>query len=57
MQILVLKQVTGDTHANVQVEVERTRKVEANCNSHTNLKVGLGKLVYELDRKDNTKQR
>jgi hypothetical protein len=26
----VLKQVTGDTHANVQVKVERTRTVEAN---------------------------
>jgi hypothetical protein len=57
MQILVLKQVTGDTHANVQVEVERTRTVEANYNAHTNLMVGLGKLVYELDQKDKTKQR
>jgi hypothetical protein len=46
----VLKQVTGDTHTNVQVKVERTRTVEANYNAHTNLKVGLGKLVYELDR-------
>jgi hypothetical protein len=50
-------QVTGDTHANVQVKVEWTRTVEANYNAHTNLKVGLGKLVYELDRKDTTKQR
>jgi hypothetical protein len=57
MQILVSKQVTGNTHANVQVKVERTRTVEANYKAHTNLKVGLGKLVYELDRKDNTKQR
>jgi hypothetical protein len=57
MQILVLKQVIGDTHANVKVKVERTRTVEANYNAHTNLEVGLGKLVYELDRKDNTKQR
>jgi hypothetical protein len=43
----VLKQVTGDTHANVQVKVERTRTVEANYNAHTNLEVGLGKLDYE----------
>jgi hypothetical protein len=43
----VLKQVTGDTHANVQVKVEWTRTVEANYNAHTNLKAGLGKLVYE----------
>jgi hypothetical protein len=26
----MLKQVTGDTHANVQVKVKRTRTVEAN---------------------------
>jgi hypothetical protein len=43
----VLKQVTGDTHANVEVKVKRTRMVEANYNAHTNLKVGLGKLDYE----------
>jgi hypothetical protein len=41
----VLKQVTGDTQANVQVKVKRTRTVEANA--YTNLKVGLRKLVYE----------
>jgi hypothetical protein len=43
----VLKQVTCDTHANVQVKVERIKTVEANYNAHTNLKVGLGKLVCE----------
>jgi hypothetical protein len=43
----VLKQVTGDTQANIQVKVERTRMVEANYNVLTNLKVGLEKLVYE----------
>jgi hypothetical protein len=43
----VLKQVTGDTHANVEVKVKRTRMVEANYNAHTNLKVGLGKLDEE----------
>jgi hypothetical protein len=43
----VLKQVTGDTHANVQVKVKRTRRVEANYNAHTNLRLGLEKLVYE----------
>jgi hypothetical protein len=55
----VLKQVIGDTHANVQVKVKRTRMVEANYNAHTNLRIGLGKtsLGRELDRKDNTKQR
>jgi hypothetical protein len=36
----MLKQVTGDTHANVQVKVERTRTVEANYNTHTNLRLG-----------------
>jgi hypothetical protein len=36
----VLKQVTGDTHANVQVKVERTRMVKANYNAHTNLRLG-----------------
>jgi hypothetical protein len=36
----VLKQVTGDTHANVQVKVKRTRKVEANYHAHTNLRLG-----------------
>jgi hypothetical protein len=36
----VLKRVTGDTHANVQVKVERTRKIEANYNAHTNLRLG-----------------
>jgi hypothetical protein len=43
----VLKQVTCDTHANVQVKVERTKTVEANYNALTNLKVGLEKLVCE----------
>jgi hypothetical protein len=36
----VLKQVTGDTHANVQVKVKRTRTVEANYNAHANLRLG-----------------
>jgi hypothetical protein len=45
--VLVLKQVTGDTHANVQVKVKRTGMVEANYNAYANLKVGLGKLDYE----------
>jgi hypothetical protein len=36
----VLKQVTGDTHANVQVMVKRTRTVEANYNAHANLRLG-----------------
>jgi hypothetical protein len=55
----VLKQVTGDTHANVQVKVKRTRMVEENYNAHTNLRLGFTRtsLRRELDRKDNTKQR
>jgi hypothetical protein len=36
----MLKQVTGDTHANVQVKVKRTRTVEANYNAHTNFRLG-----------------
>jgi hypothetical protein len=36
----VLKQVTGDTHDNVQVMVKRTRPVEANYNAHANLRLG-----------------
>jgi hypothetical protein len=36
----VLKQVAGDTHANVQVKEEQTRTVEANYNTHTNLRLG-----------------
>jgi hypothetical protein len=36
----VLKQVTGDTHANIQVKVERTRTVEANYQAHKNLRLG-----------------
>jgi hypothetical protein len=36
----VLKQVTGDTHANVQVKVKRTKMIEANYNAHTNLRLG-----------------
>jgi hypothetical protein len=36
----VLKRVTGDTHANVQVKVERTRTLEVNYNAHTNLRLG-----------------
>jgi hypothetical protein len=36
----VLKQVTGDTHANVQFKVKRTRTVEANYNGHTNFRLG-----------------
>jgi hypothetical protein len=36
----VLKQVTGDTHANVQVKVKWTKMVEANYNAHTNLRLG-----------------
>jgi hypothetical protein len=43
----ILKRVTGDTHANVQVKMKRTRTVEANYNTHTNLRLGLEKLVYE----------
>jgi hypothetical protein len=43
----VLKQVKGDTHANVQVKVKRMRRVEANYNTHTNHRLGLEKLVYE----------
>jgi hypothetical protein len=30
----MLKQVTGDTHANVQVKVERTRTVATNDQAH-----------------------
>jgi hypothetical protein len=30
----VLKQVTGDTHANVQVTVKRTRRVTTNYQAH-----------------------
>jgi hypothetical protein len=36
----VLKQVTGDTHANVQVKVKRMGTMEANYNAHTNLRLG-----------------
>jgi hypothetical protein len=36
----MLKQVTGDTHANVQVKVKRTRTIETNHNAHTNLRLG-----------------
>jgi hypothetical protein len=36
----VLKQVTADTHANVQVKVKWMRMVEANYNAHTNLRLG-----------------
>jgi hypothetical protein len=36
----VLKQVKGDTHANVQVNVKRTRTVEANYNAHANHRLG-----------------
>jgi hypothetical protein len=35
----VLKQVTGDTHANAQVKVKQTRMLEANYNANTNLKL------------------
>jgi hypothetical protein len=30
-----------------KVKVKRMRTVEANYNAHTNLRLGLGKLVYE----------
>jgi hypothetical protein len=55
----VLKQGTGDTHANIQVKVKRTRTIEENYNAHTNLRLGFRKtsLQRELGRKDNTKQR
>jgi hypothetical protein len=36
----VLKQVTGDTHDNVQVKMKWTRMVVANYNAHTNLRLG-----------------
>jgi hypothetical protein len=36
----VFKQVTGDTHAIVQVKVKRTRMVEANYNAHAKLRLG-----------------
>jgi hypothetical protein len=36
----MLKQVTGDTHANVQVKVKRRRTVEANYSAHANLRLG-----------------
>jgi hypothetical protein len=36
----MLKQVTGDTHANVHVKVKRTRTVETNYSTHTNLRLG-----------------
>jgi hypothetical protein len=36
----MLKQVTGDTHANVQVKVKRTRTVATNYSAHTNLRLG-----------------
>jgi hypothetical protein len=35
----MLKQLTGDTHANVQVKVKRTRTVEANYNAHANFRL------------------
>jgi hypothetical protein len=55
----VLKQVTGDTHANVQFMVKRTRTVEANYNAHTNLRLGFRKtsLRRELDRRATTEQK
>jgi hypothetical protein len=37
--VLVLKQVTSDTHANVQVKAKRTRTVEANYNAHANFRL------------------
>jgi hypothetical protein len=44
----VLKQVTGDTHANVQVKVKQTRMAhKRTINAQENRKVDLGKLVYE----------
>jgi hypothetical protein len=36
----MLKQVTGDTHANVQVTVKRTRRIATNYHMHTNLRLG-----------------
>jgi hypothetical protein len=36
----MLKQVTADTHANVQVKMKRMRMVEANYNAYTNLRLG-----------------
>jgi hypothetical protein len=36
----MLKQVIGDTHANVQVKVKRTRTVESNYSAHANLRLG-----------------
>jgi hypothetical protein len=36
----MLKQVTGDTHANVQVKVKPTRTVEANYGAHANHRLG-----------------
>jgi hypothetical protein len=40
----VWKQVTDDTHANVQVKVEQTIKIEANYNAHTNLRLGFRRI-------------
>jgi hypothetical protein len=36
----MLKQVTGDTHANVQVKVKRTRTITTNYSTHTHLRLG-----------------
>jgi hypothetical protein len=37
-----------------RIKMKRTRMVEANSNAHTNLKVGLGKLVYEENQTERT---
>jgi hypothetical protein len=36
----MLKQVAGDTHANVQVKVKRTRTVATNYNTHATHRLG-----------------
>jgi hypothetical protein len=45
----MLKQVTGDTHANVQVKVKRTRTVEANYNAHANFMQGFRRISLQRE--------
>jgi hypothetical protein len=45
----MLKQVTSDTHANVQVKVKPTRTVEVNYNTHTNLRLGFRRISLQRE--------
>jgi hypothetical protein len=49
----VLKQITGDTHANVQVKVKELERHKRNINAQENIRLGFRRtsLQRELDRK------